>query len=66
MEEKKGLEPAYPIVGENAGMSKRLLLAGMAMQGIMTNIDINDKVHYSEIAKMSMRMTDELLKLENL
>jgi hypothetical protein len=73
--EKLGQEPAFPnnpyfegLKGDKRcfGMSKRLHLAGMAMQGIMTNVDCDDTIHYTAIAEISFNMADELLKQENL
>ena len=72
MSENK-LDPAYPqkvysggrYVDCYAGMSKRLLLAGMAMQGILARQE-SIGVELENICKMSFMASDELLKQENL
>lgn len=48
---------------QNPGMSKRFYAACAAMQGLMVGVD--DPV-YENIAKISFKMADELLKQENL
>ena len=76
-EKKLGQEPVYPskskgryadIVIENPGISQRLYLAGMAMQGLLANQSIRDNdddVQLYWIAQASFNLADELLKQEN-
>ena len=75
-EKKKGQEPFYPIVAGkyvgHYGISTRLYLAGMAMQGILAN-ETTVKVLYgniniavpSEVAKYALKYADELIKQES-
>lgn len=67
---KKGLEPAFPTITtgrypdlqkQYPGMSTRLYLAGMAMQGILS---IPNCHSVSTIVKLALTYTDELLKQE--
>ncbi|MFA6325427.1 MAG: hypothetical protein WCX46_04345 [Candidatus Paceibacterota bacterium] len=76
----KGLEPVFPNVAfdqqgqfthnlENRGISTRLYLAGMAMQGLMVQA-IPDRTNRNTIennrerAQFALAMADELLKQE--
>ena len=71
MDNKSGHQPAYPcfatgrygdIFVEQKGMSKRLLLAGMAMQGILAHTGYEQ----NEVSAIqsAFRFADELLKQE--
>lgn len=79
--EKLGQESAFPVLRElsngsfimdHRGISKRLYLAGMAMQGILSanaketwgNFEGAQVPEY--VAKMSFDFADELLKQESL
>jgi hypothetical protein len=81
--EKLGSEPAFPVkeFGETVGtlvdykgMSKRLYLAGMMMQGILTNpyLTLKDNGKLVKeltpklVAETAYNYVDELLKQENL
>lgn len=74
--EKLGQEPAFACqpIRENGqymdmgstGMSKRLYLAGMAMQGILAGGYFNLHSQSHEICERSFSIADELLKQENL
>ena len=47
------------------GMSKRLFLAGMAMQGLLASPSFtNPRMKPSDVSKMAFGMADELLKQE--
>lgn len=81
MKKKLGQESAFPVTYTNFksgqptvkvvyGMSTRLYLAGMAMQGILsTNINLvyrsPDIDIWKHAAQMSLRYADSLLKEEN-
>ncbi len=62
MPNKLGQESAF----KSFGISKRLFLASMAMQGLLSNSDLNlNGIGYYEfIAQKSFVMADELLKQE--
>ena len=70
--EKLGNEPAFP--AENLeqysylDMSKRFYAACMAMQGILTGIRLTNSIapDSERIVKDAYRISDELLKQENL
>jgi len=76
MEKKPGQSPAFPCEHElnfNAngyaaeaqdGMSKRLYIATMAMQGILSNSEITVK-NAKDYAEMAFDFADELLKQEH-
>ena len=73
---KKGTEPAFPSTSDNLllqGMSTRLLLAGMVMQGILAGYYANprdvitkDKQPFTEenAAIAALMYADELIKQE--
>jgi hypothetical protein len=75
---KLGLEPAFActyeikISGENKlcyheGMSKRFYAACVAMQGILANERLREKLYYKEkLVEYSYNVADELLRQENL
>lgn len=81
MSKKLGEEPAFPseysgggkdelgmpiIVHRKCyGISKRLYLAGMAMQGLLSNTEHN-RVAFDDIIKRSLECADELLKQSEL
>ena len=75
-EKKKGQEPFYPIVAGkyvgHYGISTRLYLAGMAMQGMLANGKTVEFLYGnmqmavpSEIAKYALQYADELIKQES-
>jgi len=79
MENKLRQEPAFPNgmeVNNDYGMSKKFYAACAAMQGILSNSIIIDKLgdddslnnneRYNIIIKDSYRFADELLKQENI
>ena len=63
---KLGQEPAFPFeANRNNGMSKRLYLAGLAMQGLLASPSFtNPRMKPSDVSKMAFGMADELLKQE--
>ena len=76
MKNKLGSDPAYPVDiitnGKDPrmtihdikhGMSQRLLLAGMAMQGICASNSGNGFIS-EQIASRALKIADELLKQE--
>jgi hypothetical protein len=73
----KGQEPAFPNIYKNidgsldcqGGISTRLYLAGMAMQGLMVqsipgNHNCNEPRLNAERVKFALDMADELIKQE--
>jgi hypothetical protein len=56
-----GWQPAFPSNGR-LGMSQRLYLAGMAMQGLLAGGTTRNKI--SDIISDSLTLADELLKQE--
>ena len=72
MKDKLGQEPAFAshtrLLNEDVyqpGLSTRLLLAGMAMQGLMANSEFPN-IGADTIAKWSFEQADELLRQESL
>lgn len=89
MAKKLGSEPAFPIeydiIEEDEkgpyhahkvfiGISKRQLLAGMAMQGFLSNANLKfrddngmlfDTLNPIVLSKLALKFTDELLKQEH-
>lgn len=75
--EKLGQESMFPLADENMryniprGMSQRLFIATMAMQGMISNpniirpIDFGDANGYDKFIKVAYSYADELLKQEN-
>ena len=69
---KLGQSPAFSCGTDNytqKGISIRLYLAGMAMQGMLANhsvIDITDLPAFTFIADKSFAMADKLLEQENI
>jgi len=59
---KNANEPAYPgYTNESTGLTKRELIAAMAMQGLMAS-DINDQYSENVIAITSVKCADALLE----
>ena len=68
-ENKLGLEPAYPLPYnvEYVGISKRLLLARTAMQGLLSNPALFQSTFIKQqIVEDAFEMADLMLKQESL
>lgn len=64
--EKLGEDPAFPYEDmHDKGMSKRLYIATMAMQGIMASNECGVGHIPSTVAKWAYEIADEMLKQEN-
>lgn len=66
---KNGKEPAFPIIGEAAGLTKREYFAGLAMQGLLTRVPQRQGgevdlgiLECERIAAESRIMADKLLQ----
>jgi len=74
MSDKLGLEPAFPEMHDNSdankygqpGMSKRFYAACAAMQGLLSGRLISVATSDEVIVEISYKLSDELLKQENL
>jgi len=68
--EKLGQDHAFAAMTENEyqrGLSKRLYIAIMAMQGLLASGIYAEKIAFNPIlGKLSFEIADELLKQENL
>jgi len=62
-EEKLGQKPICPSLGYGLGMSQRLFIATMAMQGFLRGDDT--LIHSEDVAKLSFEYADALLRQEN-
>lgn len=64
---KNGDQPAYPLdpgkqPGLNAGLTKRELIAAMAMQGILSNSISQESMMPQDAAYRAILCADELIK----
>ena len=70
-ENKLGQENAFPYASGavfKAGITKRLFLAGMALQGLLSNCDLSSGsiTNYEIYVEKAVKLADELLKQEAL
>ena len=66
-----GNEPAYPVIeadyvtNQKPGLTIRLHLAAMAMQGVIRSMEPDEPIQLSQIAKWSVEMSDALIAAYN-
>jgi hypothetical protein len=54
-------DPAYPMHGFNKGLTKRELIAAMAMKGLLANPGFREDVVHGRIARMAIYEADNLI-----